>query len=86
MHDYETINETNIERLISTVVAKTISSLKDSFTYSEWMSLKEATIYLNGSPNTLKKFRVMGLKISEIDWFKRVSKKEINRFLEQHIF
>lgn len=86
MHDYETINETNIEKLISTVVAKTISSLKGSFIDSEWMSLKEAAIYLNVSPNTLKKFRVLGLKISEIDGVKRVSKKEINRFLEQHIF
>ncbi|MFA1739366.1 hypothetical protein [Lysinibacillus fusiformis] len=74
MHDYETINETNIEKLISTVVTKTISTLKETFIDSEWMSLKEAATYLNVSPNTLKKFRVMGLKISEIDGVKRVSK------------
>lgn len=56
MHDYETINETNIEKLISTVVTKTISTLKESFIDSEWLSLKEAATYLNVSPNTLKNF------------------------------
>lgn len=86
MNEYGQINEANMEMLISTVVAKTISSLKNSFVDSEWMSLKEAAIYANVSYNTLMKFRVMGLKVSEIDGVKRVSKKEIDRFLEQHSF
>lgn len=86
MNEYKTINEASIEKLISTVVTNKISSLKDSCVEKEWMSIKEATIYLNVSPNTLKKFRLMGLKIFEIDGVKRVSKKEIDRFLEQHSF
>ncbi len=86
MHDNETLNDTNIEKLVSTVVTKTILSLKDSFIDSEWMSLKEAAIYLNVSPNTLKKLRVSGLKVSEVSGIKRISKKEIDSFLEQHSF
>lgn len=86
MNENTQINEANMEKLISTVVTKTISSLKESFGDSEWMSLKEAAKYANVSYNTLMKFRVMGLKISEIDGVKRVSKKEVNRFLEEHSF
>jgi len=86
MNNYEQINDANMEKLISTVVTKTISSLKDSFVDSEWMSLKEAAKYANVSYNTLMKFRLLGLKISEIDGVKRVSKKEIDRFLEEHSF
>ncbi|MGN7479816.1 helix-turn-helix domain-containing protein [Solibacillus silvestris] len=86
MNENTHINEANMEKLILTVVTKTISSLKESFGDSEWMSLKEAAKYANVSYNTLMKFRVMGLKISEIDGVKRVSKKEVDRFLEEHSF
>ena len=86
MNENTQINEANMEKLILAVVTKTISSLKKSFGDSEWMSLKEAAKYANVSYNTLMKFRVMGLKISEIDGVKRVSKKEVDRFLEEHSF
>lgn len=78
--------ETHIEELIVNTINKALKSSKDMFGNSEWMSLKEAAKYANVSNNTLMKFRVMGLKISEIDGVKRVSKKEIDRFLEQHSF
>lgn len=69
----------------------TIQELKTFFTqhfndYKEWMSLKEAASYAGVSYNTLIKFRLMGLKICEIDGIKRVSRKEIDRFLEGHSF
>lgn len=50
----------------------------------EWFSLKEAAKYAGVSYNTFMKFRIRGLKICEIDGIKRVSKKEIDRFLEEH--
>lgn len=86
MTDNTKINETHIEDLITDVVHRTLQSIQQKFNYSEWMSLKEAAQYANVSYNTLMKFRVMGLKISEIEGVKRVSKKEIDRFLEQHSF
>lgn len=86
MTDNTEINETHIEDLITDVVHRTLQSIQQKFNYSEWMSLKEAAKYANVSYNTLMKFRVMGLKISEIEGVKRVSKKEVDRFLEQHSF
>ena len=79
-------SETYIEELIVNTINKALKSSKDMFGNNEWMSLKEAAKYANVSNNTLMKFRVMGLKISEIDGVKRFSKKEIDRFLEQHSF
>ena len=55
-------------------------------TMKEWMSLKEAAKYAGVSYNTLIKFRHIGLKVSEIGSIKRISKKEIDRFLEEHSF
>lgn len=51
-----------------------------------WMSLKEAAHYAGVSSNTFIKFRLRGLKVCEIDGIKRVSRKEIDRFLEEHSF
>lgn len=56
------------------------------FVSKDWFSLSEATEYVGVSYNTFMKFRLMGLKISEINGVKGVSKKEIDRFLEQHSF
>lgn len=79
-------DEIYIEDLITNVVNRTVQSVQQSLNFSEWMSLKEAAKYANVSYNTLMKFRLMGLKISEIDGVKRISKKEIDRFLEEHSF
>lgn len=52
----------------------------------EWLSLKEAAAYAGVSYNTFIKFREMGLKIAEVEGIKRVSRKEIDTFLENHSF
>ncbi|UED79616.1 helix-turn-helix domain-containing protein [Lysinibacillus sp. CD3-6] len=51
-----------------------------------WLSLKEGAAYAGVSYNTFIKFRELGLKVAEIDGIKRVSKKEIDRFLENNSF
>lgn len=53
---------------------------------NEWLSLKEAAKYAGVSYNTFIKFRNRGLKVCEIDGIKRVSKKEIDRFLEEYSY
>lgn len=61
--------------------------LNENFlSYKNWMSLKEAAIYAGVSYNTFIKFRTLGLKVCEIDGIKRVSKKEIDRFLEEYSY
>ena len=52
----------------------------------EWMTIKEATAYAGVSYNTFIKFRKIGLKIAEVEGIKRVSRKEIDTFLENHSF
>lgn len=53
------------------------------FVSKEWFSLSEASKYAGVSHNTFVKFRKSGLRVCEIDGIKRVSKKEIDRFLEE---
>jgi len=52
----------------------------------EWMNLKEAAAYACVSYNTFIKFRDRGLKICEVEGVKRVSKKEVDHFLERFSF
>ena len=75
-----------IEELIVNVVKQTLQTAKQTFIIREWMSLKEGAKYANVSYNTFMKFRAKGLKISEVDGVKRVSRKEIDQFLESHSF
>lgn len=86
--DYELIFEriNNIEELIVSSVNKLSYSPKHAVSNFEWMSLKEAAKYAGVSHNTFVKFRVMGLRVSEIEGVKRVSRKEIDQFLESHSF
>lgn len=76
-----TINETQFEEVISKAINKALSS---TVPQGEWMSIKEGAKYARVSYNTFMKFRTRGLKISEIDGVKRVSRKEIDKFLEIH--
>lgn len=55
-----------IEKCIIELISKNSNLFKTSFS-SEWMALKEGATYANVSHNTFAKFRLMGLKISEID-------------------
>lgn len=52
----------------------------------EWMTIKEATAYVGVSYNTFMKFRTLGLVICEIEGVKRVSKKEVDSFLQNNSF
>lgn len=53
---------------------------------SEWLDLKSAAKYAGVSYNTFIKFRMMGLKVTEIGGIKRVKKSEIDRFLKSHSY
>ncbi|MFD2868432.1 DNA-binding protein [Kurthia populi] len=52
----------------------------------EWLSLKEGAKYAGVSYNTFIKFREMGLRVAEVEGIKRVSRKEIDTFLENHSY
>lgn len=71
--------EVEFKNLIITILDQVIKEYQSKT--SEWMSLKEGAKYAGVSYNTFIKFRVMGLKVSEIDGIKRVSKTEIDSFL-----
>ena len=77
------------EQIKQLILSATKSVLEQTFTgpsQKEWMSITEGAKYAGVSYNTFMKFRVMGLRVSEIDGIKRVSLKEINRFLEDYSF
>lgn len=52
----------------------------------EWLTLKDGAKYAGVSYNTFIKFRALGLQICEVEGLKRVSKTEINRFLEEYSY
>lgn len=52
----------------------------------EWVNLRDGAAYAGVSYNTFIKFRLMGLKVAEIDGVKRVSKTEIDNFLNKNSF
>lgn len=60
--------------------------LKNNILHKEWLSLKEGAAYAGVSYNTFIKFREMGLKIAEVEGIKRVSRKEIDTFFDNHSF
>lgn len=73
--------------LMESVVNLISSAINKNKLYSpEWLSLMDAAKYAGVSYNTFIKFRHMGLKVCEINGIKRVSRKEIDRFLEEHSF
>ena len=78
--------EPHVEEFISNVVHQTLQTAKLTFAISEWMTLKDGAIYAGVSCNTFMKYRLNGLKVSEIEGVKRVSRKEIDRFLENYSF
>lgn len=86
------LNALEIQSTTQTIVLNTIAELLDEIISNkkdepkEWMSIEEACQYLNISYNTFNKFRLMGLKVAEIDRVKRVAKSEIDRFLTEHSF
>lgn len=78
------------EQLKSIVISATKKAIEDysiQASTKTWLSLKEGAAYAGVSYNTLMKFREQkGLQIAEIDGIKRVSKKQIDEFLEKNSF
>lgn len=72
--------------LLRTMMSEAIKEIVTEYKVAskEWFSLKEAAEYIGVSVNTLAKHREMGLKVCVIEGISRVSRKEINRFLEIH--
>ena len=54
--------------------------------FSEWMTLANGAKYAGVSYNTFVKFQKMGMKVSQVDGIKRVSKTEIDNFLKNNSF
>lgn len=77
-----------LEKALTESVVNLISSAinKNKLYSPEWLSLVDAAKYAGVSYNTFIKFRSLGLKVCEIDGVKRVSRKEIDCFLEKHSF
>ena len=80
-----TIQNKEFEAMITLIVNETVQATKKSFV-NEWMTLKEGAEYAKVSNNTFTKFRLMGLKVCEVNGIKRVSRKEIDTFLEIHSY
>lgn len=81
-----TNSDTAIEELIVNTINKALQAAQHQFIESGWMTLRDGAKYAGVSYNTFIKFRVMGLKVCEVDGVKRVSRKEIDNFLESHSF
>lgn len=88
MIKYTTTIPESLEGSLTDKVLELISSAieKKKLYVPEWLSLAEAAKYAGVSYNTFIKFRLRGLKVCEVDGIKRVSRKEIDRFLEEHSF
>lgn len=86
------LNALEIQSTTQAIVLNTLAELLEEIVSNkkdepkEWMSIEEACQYLNISYNTFNKFRLMGLKVAEIDRVKRVAKSEIDRFLRENSF
>ena len=83
-HIIESINK--MEELIMSLANQESHFPKDNEPIREWMTLADAAKYAGVSNNTFSKFRLLGLKVSHVEGIKRVSRKEIDNFLEKNSF
>ena len=72
------------ENEVKEMLRDVLSDLTKEFSIKEWMKLTEGAAYAGVSYNTFMKFRIRGLKICEIDGVRRVSKTEIDNFLNEN--
>ena len=75
-----------LKALILSATKEAIEINQKQLVAKEWMSLKEGATYAGVSYNSFTKFRELGLKVCEIDGIKRVSKKEIDLFLQNNSY
>jgi hypothetical protein len=80
------LTTTDIEEIVIKAVQKALQAAHHEFIDSGWLSLKEGAKYAGVSYNTLMKYRTLGLQVCEIDSVKRISRKEIDRFFQEHSF
>lgn len=80
------ISVNELEGIVLKAVQKALQAAHHEFVDSGWLSLKEGAQYAGVSYNTLMKYRTMGLQVCEIDGVKRISRKEIDRFFQEHSF
>lgn len=78
--------ENQIREVVIQATKEAIQQYQKQLSSNEWMSLKEGAKYANVSYGTFIKFRERGLRVAEIDGVKRVSRKEIDSFLDKHSF
>lgn len=78
--------EEQLKQMVFKSTQEALDEYKKSLVSKDWLSLKEACEYAGVSNATFQKFRTMGLKVAEVDNVKRVSRKEIDRFLEEQSF
>lgn len=79
MNNSLNITEKNIEEIIVNTLTKVFSAKNN-----EWMTIAEGSKYAGVSHNTFMKFREKGLKVCQVDGVKRVSRKEIDNFMEKY--
>lgn len=80
------LTTTDIEEIVIKAVQKALQAAHHEFIDSGWLSLKEGAKYAGVSYNTLMKYRTLGLQVCEINGVKRISRKEIDRFFQEHSF
>ncbi len=80
------LTTTEIEEIVIKAVQKVLQAAQYEFVDSGWLSLKEGAKYTGVSYNTLLKYGQYGLQVCEIDGIKRISRKEIDRFFQEHSF
>lgn len=79
------MQETELKEMLQNLLDGLRSNLEKKYALNkEWMTLKEGAAYAGVSYNSLMKFRLMGLKICEIDGIKRISKSEIDNFFKEN--
>lgn len=71
---------------VQEMLEKILNDMARKASYKEWMSLKEGAAYAGVSYNTFMKYRLLGMKITIVDGIKRISKTEIDRFLNENTF
>ncbi|MGN4127237.1 DNA-binding protein [Lysinibacillus sphaericus] len=84
--DMPTGLEEQLKRVVLDATKEVLEEQQKKLATKEWLSLKEGAAYAGVSYNSFIKFRELGLKVCEIDGIKRVSKKEIDKFLEKHSY
>lgn len=78
--------EEQLKHVVISATKEAIEQSQKQLMTKEWMNLREGALYAGVSYNSFIKFRERGLKVCEIDGIKRVSKKEIDFFLEKNSF